>query len=134
MDGRRQLRGGAHWAIPASGVLFWTWAVSIGSPKSEIQHRPMSDTSSKDPRAAPGPASAGIGVTTGTLLIVANMIGVGVFTTTGYMAAALQSPQAILFAWVVGGVASLCGALSYAELGAALPRNGGEYQLLSRTL
>ncbi len=76
--------------------------------------------------------STGIGVTTGTLLIVANMIGVGVFTTTGYMVAALESPAAVLLAWVAGGVAALCGALAYAELGSAVPRNGGEYQLLSR--
>lgn len=63
---------------------------------------------------------------------MANMIGVGVFTTTGYMVAALHSPAAILAAWVVGGIAAFCGALAYAELGSALPRNGGEYQFLSR--
>jgi APA family basic amino acid/polyamine antiporter len=80
----------------------------------------------------PSPASSGIGVTTGALLIVANMIGVGVFTTTGYMVAALHSPTAILVAWMIGGIAAFCGALAYAELGSALPRNGGEYQLLSR--
>ncbi len=79
-----------------------------------------------------GPPASGIGLTTGTMLIVANMIGVGVFTTTGYMAGALGSPVAILVAWAIGGVAAFCGALAYAELGAALPRNGGEYQLLSR--
>jgi len=78
------------------------------------------------------PFSAGIGVTTGALLIVANMIGVGVFTTTGFMVAAIQSPIAVLLAWLLGGVAALCGALSYAELGSALPHNGGEYQFLSR--
>src|SRR5262249_31475816 len=87
---------------------------------------------SKEPSGKLGAPIPGIGATTGTLLIVANMIGVGVFTTTGYMAGALQSPLAVILAWVVGGVAALCGALSYAELGAALPRNGGEYQLLSR--
>ncbi|MFN8857742.1 MAG: APC family permease [Planctomycetaceae bacterium] len=69
---------------------------------------------------------------TGSLLIMANMIGVGVFTTTGYMVSALQSSPTILLAWLVGGCAAICGALSYAELGAAIPRNGGEYQLLSR--
>lgn len=80
----------------------------------------------------PSNAKAGIGATTGALLIVANMIGVGVFTTTGYMIGALKSPLAVLLAWLLGGVAALCGALSYAELGAALPKNGGEYQFLSR--
>ncbi|MSR58757.1 MAG: amino acid permease [Planctomycetaceae bacterium] len=88
---------------------------------------------------APSPESAVInsppvrlGVVTGTLLIVANMIGVGVFTTTGYMVAAVPSPTAVLVAWLIGGLAALCGALTYAELGAALPRNGGEYALLTR--
>jgi APA family basic amino acid/polyamine antiporter len=76
--------------------------------------------------------AGGIGVTTGALLIVANMIGVGVFTTTGYMVAAIKSPMAVLLAWLLGGIAAFCGALSYAELGSALPRNGGEYQFLSR--
>jgi APA family basic amino acid/polyamine antiporter len=73
-----------------------------------------------------------LGATTGALLIVANMIGVGVFTTTGFMVSEIPSPGAILLAWILGGVAALCGALTYAELGAALPRNGGEYLLLSR--
>jgi basic amino acid/polyamine antiporter, APA family len=92
----------------------------------------MSNESAQEPLAVPSPSSPTIGVTTGTLLIVANMIGVGVFTTTGYMIGALQSPPAVLIAWLVGGVAAFCGALAYAELGAAVPRNGGEYQLLSR--
>ena len=94
----------------------------------------MTKDSQNDEVGAGAPISAGIGVTTGTLLIVANMIGVGVFTTTGYMVAALLSPAAVLLAWVAGGVAALCGALAYAELGSAVPRNGGEYQLLSRII
>ena len=84
-------------------------------------------TTSNAPATAPG-----IGVTTGALLIVANVIGVGVFTTTGFMVAAIPSPIAVLLAWVVGGVAALCGALAYAELGTAMPHNGGEYRFLSR--
>jgi APA family basic amino acid/polyamine antiporter len=87
----------------------------------------MAEGGSKAPALA-----TGIGVTTGALLIVANMIGVGVFTTTGFMVAAIKSPVAVLLAWLLGGVAAFCGALSYAELGSALPRNGGEYQFLSR--
>jgi basic amino acid/polyamine antiporter, APA family len=73
-----------------------------------------------------------LGLATGTLLVIANMIGVGVFTTTGFMVSAIPSPPAVLLAWFLGGVAALSGALTYAELGAALPRNGGEYRLLSR--
>jgi APA family basic amino acid/polyamine antiporter len=73
-----------------------------------------------------------LGLTTAAALVVANMVGTGVFTTTGLMVRDIQSAPAVLAAWLVGGVAALCGALTYAELTAALPRNGGEYQLLSR--
>src|ERR1051326_5070258 len=92
----------------------------------------MSDPSAHESPADLSPPSAKIGVTTGTSLIIANMIGVGVFTTTGFMVGVIKSPVAVLMSWFLGGVAALCGALSYAELGAALPRNGGEYQFLSR--
>src|SRR5262249_46560507 len=59
------------------------------------------------------------------------MIGTGVFTSTGYQAHALHDPTTILIAWVVGGVLALCGAAAYAELGAMMPRAGGEYVYLS---
>lgn len=74
----------------------------------------------------------GFGLLTATNLIVASMVGTGVFTTSGYLVGDIQSKSAILIAWLVGGVLALCGGLAYAELGAALPGNGGEYQLLSR--
>jgi APA family basic amino acid/polyamine antiporter len=73
-----------------------------------------------------------IGATTATVVVVASMVGTGIFTTTGLLVRDLGSPLAVLAAWLVGGVLALCGALSYGELAAALPRNGGEYQLLSR--
>ena len=73
-----------------------------------------------------------LGAITATLLVVANMIGTGVFTTTGFLIRDLQSAPAVLLGWLVGGLLALCGALCYAELVAALPRNGGEYQLLGR--
>jgi APA family basic amino acid/polyamine antiporter len=60
------------------------------------------------------------------------MVGVGIFTTTGYQVRDLGSLQAVLASWVVGGLAAVCGALAYAELAAALPENGGEYRLLTR--
>lgn len=66
-----------------------------------------------------------------TSLIIAAMVGTGVFTSLGFQVQAIPSSSAILLLWVLGGIASLCGALSYAELGAALPRSGGEYHLLS---
>src|ERR1041384_4365348 len=58
------------------------------------------------------------------------MIGTGVFTSTGYQAHDLHDPATILIAWVVGGVLALCGAAAYAELGAMMPRAGGEYVYL----
>jgi APA family basic amino acid/polyamine antiporter len=60
------------------------------------------------------------------------MVGTGVFTSLGFQAEALPSPFALLALWAVGGLVALCGALCYAELGAALPRSGGEYHFLSR--
>ena len=63
---------------------------------------------------------------------MANMIGTGVFTSLGFQLLDIQSGFVILMLWVVGGVAALCGALTYAELGAALPRSGGEYNFLGQ--
>lgn len=62
------------------------------------------------------------------------MIGTGVFTSLGYQLVDIQSVFPLLMLWIVGGVVALCGALVYSELGAALPRSGGEYHLLSRIL
>ena len=65
-----------------------------------------------------------------TAVIVANMVGTGVFTSLGFQLLDIRSGFALLMLWAVGGVVALCGAMTYAELGAALPRNGGEYSLL----
>ena len=67
---------------------------------------------------------------TAIALIVANMIGTGVFTSLGFQLLDISSPFAILMLWIVGGIAALCGALTYAELGTRLPRSGGEYNFL----
>jgi len=61
---------------------------------------------------------------TATAIIIANMIGVGVFTALGYQLADIDSLFAVMMLWIIGGLAALCGALSYAELGASLPRSG----------
>jgi APA family basic amino acid/polyamine antiporter len=66
-------------------------------------------------------------------VVIANMIGTGVFTSLGYQLVDIKSGFAILALWVIGGITALCGALCYAELGAALPRSGGEYNFLART-
>ena len=71
-------------------------------------------------------------VSTAISFVIASMIGTGVFTSLGYQLVDIQSIFPLLMLWVVGGVVALCGALTYGELGAALPRSGGEYHLLSR--
>ena len=68
---------------------------------------------------------------TALALVVANVIGTGVFTSLGFQLLDIQSGFVILLLWFVGGITSLCGALSYAELGTSLPRSGGEYNFLS---
>ena len=70
--------------------------------------------------------------TTGISVVVANMIGTGVFTSLGFQLLGIQSPFVLLMLWFVGGLTALCGALTYAELGANLPRSGGEYNFLSQ--
>jgi basic amino acid/polyamine antiporter, APA family len=69
---------------------------------------------------------------TATAVVIANMIGTGVFTSLGFQLLDIQSGFVLIMLWVVGGLTALCGALTYAELGAALPRSGGEYNFLSR--
>ena len=67
-----------------------------------------------------------------TNIVIANMIGAGIFTTSGLLMTGLREPLLMLGLWAVGGVIALCGALAYGELGAAIPRAGGEYAFLSR--
>jgi len=67
-----------------------------------------------------------------TNIVIANMIGAGIFTTSGLLMSGLRNPIVMLGLWAAGGVIALCGALSYGELGAAIPRAGGEYAFLSR--
>ncbi len=76
--------------------------------------------------------TAKITVFTATAIAVADMVGIGVFTSLGFQVQDIKSAFSVLMLWVVGGVVALCGALSYGELAAALPRSGGEYNFLSR--
>ncbi|MCB1234393.1 MAG: APC family permease [Verrucomicrobiae bacterium] len=80
---------------------------------------------------APGNA---ISATVATTLVVANMIGTGVFTSLGYQVADLPGGFPILLLWTLGGAVAFCGAVCYAELGAMMPRSGGEYHLLRESL
>jgi len=63
-------------------------------------------------------------------VVVSNVIGTGIFTTSGFLAQDLKSPGLLLFIWVLGGALALAGALCYGELGARFPRSGGEYVFL----
>ena len=65
-----------------------------------------------------------------TALVVGTVIGTGVFIKTAIMAQDTGSASTVLLAWVAAGVLSMCGALTYAELGAMLPHAGGEYVYL----
>jgi amino acid transporter len=69
-----------------------------------------------------------------TALVVASMVGSGVFTTSGYLLADLHSPVRVLAAWLVGGVIAMLGALCYGALARRFPESGGEYIFLARTL
>jgi APA family basic amino acid/polyamine antiporter len=73
-----------------------------------------------------------VGFVTACSIVIANIIGTGVFTSLGFQLADIQAGFPLLMLWLVGGIAALCGALCYGELGAALPRSGGEYHFLSQ--
>src|SRR5436305_2189533 len=67
-----------------------------------------------------------------TAIVIADMVGVGVFTSLGFQVKDIPSGFSILLLWVVGGFVALCGVFSYSELGAMFPRSSGEYNFLSR--
>ncbi len=73
-----------------------------------------------------------LGVYSATALVVSNMIGTGIFTTSGFLAADLGSPSLVLWIWVVGAVCALFGAFCYSELGINMPSSGGEYVYLTQ--
>ena len=73
-----------------------------------------------------------VSVLVATAIVVADMVGVGVFTSLGFQVKDLPSGFSILALWTVGGLVALCGVFSYGELGAMFPRSSGEYNFLSR--
>jgi len=75
-----------------------------------------------------------LGVGSAVILVIANMIGTGIFTTSGFIMEALGDPMTMLLCWFVGGVLALSGALCYGELGAMFPSAGGEYAYLREGL
>src|ERR1044071_5818107 len=68
-----------------------------------------------------------IGLFDAVMLIAGDMIGIGIFVTTGAIAETLPTPGGVLLVWVFGGFLALTGALSCAELSASLPFAGGDY-------
>ena len=77
---------------------------------------------------------SGLGLVTLICLVIANMIGAGVFTTSGFALGDLGSPVLVLTAWLIGGIIAVCGAISYGALSRLLPYSGGEYLFLSRSI
>ncbi len=74
-----------------------------------------------------------VGLVTAVAIVVANMIGTGVFGSLGFQVAGIPSGFPILFLWLLGGIVSFCGAVCYAELASIFPKSGGEYHLLSKS-
>src|SRR5712692_3456717 len=91
----------------------------------------MKSATLQSPPQAPAPRRT-IGFVTACAIVVANIIGTGVFTSLGFQLPDIHSGFALLMLWVVGGIAALCGALCYGELSTTLPRSGGEYHFLSK--
>ncbi len=75
-----------------------------------------------------------IGTSSAVCLVIANMVGAGVFTTSGFALADLHSPERVLLAWLCGGILALAGAMSYGALARQIPESGGEYTFLAETV
>ncbi len=77
------------------------------------------------------PPKRQLGIAVAASIVIANMIGAGVFTSAGFQAAySFKDPWTMMSTWLVGGVIALCGAATYAELGSLMPKAGGEYVYL----
>lgn len=76
------------------------------------------------------PLKRQLGLLDATLLVVGNVVGAGIFTTSGLLAQELPHPGLFVLIWAIGGALSLAGALTYAEMASALPYAGGDYQFL----
>src|SRR5262249_13411125 len=83
--------------------------------------------------AAVPKAGLTVSMLTATAIVVADMVGVGVFTSLGFQVQGIPSGFALLLLWAVGGAVALCGVFSYGELAAMFPRSSGEYNFLKET-
>src|SRR5208282_6532216 len=85
------------------------------------------------PNSNSGGQSAGtVSWVTATAIVVADMVGVGVFTSLGFQVSDIRSGFSLLLLWIVGGIVAICGAFCYAELATMFPRSSGEYNFLRR--
>ena len=98
---------------------------------SEIVDLEMTTVTESRPAKSRSPRRT-IGFVTASSIVIANIIGTGIFTSLGFQLADIQSGFPLLMLWIIGGITALCGALCYGELSAALPRSGGEYHFLSQ--
>src|ERR1700752_882309 len=78
-----------------------------------------------------GPAAT-VSCVTATAIVVADMVGGGVFTSLGFQVKDITSGFSLLALWIIGGVLAMCGAVCYAELASMFPRSSGEYNFLRR--
>lgn len=90
--------------------------------------------SSSSPVAAETPAALlrQLGIVSATALVISNMVGTGIFATSGFLAGDLGDPMLVLVIWLVGALFALIGAFCYSELGINFPASGGEYVYLTR--
>lgn len=92
----------------------------------------MNETSSSSTSSSSLSLPRRYGVVTATALVVANMVGAGIFTTSGLLAGQLPHPGWVIACWLLGGVIAMTGALCYAELATRMPSEGGEYIYLKQ--
>jgi APA family basic amino acid/polyamine antiporter len=128
-----RLGGGLHAlgsvrAVPHPSFVIWHLSfVILALFLSLLSNRPPTFSLNS---GASSPART-ISLFTATCIVIANMVGTGVFTSLGFQVHDLPTGFSIVALWLVGGFCALCGALAYGELATALPRSGGEYHFLS---
>src|SRR3979490_1381258 len=79
------------------------------------------------------PTVSTVSTITATAIVVADMVGVGVFTSLGYQVQDIPSGFSLLLLWIVGGIVALCGVAAHSELAGMFPRSSGEYNYLARS-
>ncbi len=110
---------------------------TLAEPNPYVPHEPASANSpaaSDEPTFGIAEVRNEISPFSAINVVVASMIGAGVYTTSGFALADLGSPLLVLAAWAVGGVLAICGALSYGGLAQRFTESGGEYLFLSRAI